>query len=388
MYISRMTRCAINEAISKFELNCKGPLQLSTEWFALREKGSRKRGRIGGSDIASLLGCNPYRSRKQLMLDKQGLKKKQLGNMFAMNFGTIFEEVAVSCFEDVYNTKIMCKNISIVDPQGYDCMIYSPDGVCALPVHRNGTVCIDYDDKNYDKINRFVPVLIEIKCPSSRSLTTDGNVPKYYYPQMQAGMLAIDIVQAAVFIDNQFRVCSYQQLFTDSEYSNEHNYSIHFKSGQVDNDVPMYRGAILLYGKLPDDIDTKYLRKENIGGKRVYDIGNSTFRTFTNILGHMRDNKIKYEYLSPCDTVDDLDIVTKVSESTDDIISIISWKLFDVTYTLVPKDMEYIDTIIQEITKYSDGYYDVPDEEVEAIVAKPLPQNIPVPTITFDDSDD
>lgn len=385
-----MNLSTVNRVIEQFEIKAKGPKQLSQEWFKLREKGTRKRGRLGGSDMASLLDWNPYRSRKELMQEKQGIKKRKFGQAFPMVFGTVFEEVAVLSFEKTFNTKVHCKNISIVDPKGFDYMIFSPDGLCSLPVKDN-KIFLEYENEEYSKIKEFVPVLIEIKCPTKRELTQEVNVPKYYIPQMQAGLLAIDIAHSALFIDNQFRACSYEHLYTEKEFNNTAKYSVHSKCRPINEAaVPIHIGAILLYGELPSNINKNYLKIEEIGGKKVYDIGNASFYTFTDMLQHIRDENIRTEYLTPYDSIDDIDIVDRIKDSKEEYISIICWKLFDVTYTLVNKNREVIQKIVSELGKYHGGEYDMPaDQEIK--VSEMIKKNTLIPTapnLSFDSDDD
>lgn len=382
-----MSRSYINNIITKFESKCTGPLQLSKEWFAIREKGSRKRGRIGGSDIATLLELNQYKTKKQLMREKQGIKRRKVFNSFPMVFGSVFEEVAVCCFEKTFNTKVYCKNISIVDPKGYDYMIYSPDGLCALPID-DGQLFIDYDDESYSKMKKFVPVLVEIKCPTRRELTRDGDVPIQYYPQLQAGMLSIDIAHSAIFIDNQIRVCSYQDLYEGSSI----NKKIHDKCSVIEEDsIPINIGAFLIYGELPEKINKKYIRKEFIGGKKIYDYGNCYNSTFTHILTAVRDNLVRVEFLPPCDNIDELDIVDKIRSSKEEHIGIVCWKVFDVTYTTVNKNINFIQKIVKELDKYHSGELDLDEEpEPEEVVMERRDTTMPVeppPRLSFDSDD-
>jgi hypothetical protein len=384
-----MNKATVNNAIQRFERGCKGPIQLSADWLAIREKGKRKRGRVGGSDLASLIGANPYQSRKEMMKIKQGFKKKVFGNQFPLLFGSIFEEVAVNSFEKIFKTKIFAKNISILDPANFTYMIFSPDGLCSLPI-KDGAVFLNFDDEEYDKITEFVPVLIEIKCPSTRALIKDDVAPKQYMPQIQGGMLAIDIAHSGLFIDNQIRVCSYQQLFMGYEYNNQTAYSIHLKSSKVDEDIDIVHiGAILVYGALPESINKQFLRVEEIGGKKVYDLGNATSRTFTDVLAACRNNTVRYEYLPPCDDVDELNIVDAIRDSSETEIGIISWKIFDVSYTLVNKDLEFIQRIVTELHAYQDGIYDLEEPKLdEATPLKKKDTIMPSVSLSFDSDSD
>lgn len=388
MYKKIMAKESINTLINRFEQKCTGPVQLSKEWFELRERGSRKRGRIGGSDIASLLECNPYRSRKELIREKMGIKKRKFGNQFPMLFGTIFEEVAVLCFEKSFNTKVFCKNISIVDPKGYDYMIFSPDGLCALPMV-DDQIYLHYDDDDYKELTQFSPVLIEIKCPTKRDLARNGQILQYYYPQVQAGMLAIDIAHSGLFIDNQFRVCSYQQLCYDDGINCEERYSIHHYCRPLDEGAtPIHVGVILVYGDLPQSINKQYLRVEEIGGRRLYDFGNATKRTFTDLLEHCRKDSLELKYLIPQESACELDVAEEIRQSDEKLLGMISWKLFDVTYTRINKNLEFIQNIALELDRYHTGTYDVKEDVVMEPVELPKKTMYLPPTVDLSfDSD-
>ena len=55
----------VNSIIRNIELSSTGPIQGTEEWLNIRGIGiDRKRGRIGGSEIAALMGDNPYKNAK------------------------------------------------------------------------------------------------------------------------------------------------------------------------------------------------------------------------------------------------------------------------------------------------------------------------------------
>ena len=63
--------------INTFEKASKGPEQGSQEWLDVRRPhGGKKRGRIGGSEIGSLMGKNYFKPRDELMREKLGHKNK------------------------------------------------------------------------------------------------------------------------------------------------------------------------------------------------------------------------------------------------------------------------------------------------------------------------
>lgn len=212
----------VNAIIRNIELSSTGPIQGSEEWLEIRSIGAnQRRGRIGGSEIAALIGENPYKNAKALMEVKLGHRKDKMADRLHCWFGLLFEEIAVKIFEQRYKTSIMCKNISLIDSK-LPYSIFSPDGLCAIPLcPTTGKVLMDFSllaSLTDSKLN-YVPMLIEIKCPLSRDLTRNANVPAYYVPQLQKGMYCIDEVHASIFIDNCFRICSYEDLHVPHAYN-------------------------------------------------------------------------------------------------------------------------------------------------------------------------
>jgi len=136
--------------------------QLTQEWFAARK------GKITGSRIGALLGCNQYKSRDDLMREMVrellGAEREFKGN-YATERGNKLEPVAIE--------KYMIQESVLVGPVGfivrkepeYDFLGASPDGIA----YGSGGVW-----------------LIEIKCPmgtAENSLTNES-----YYHQMQLQM--------------------------------------------------------------------------------------------------------------------------------------------------------------------------------------------------------
>ena len=62
-------------------------------------------------------------------------------------------------------------------------------------------------------------VLLEFKCPFKREIAKNC-IPSYYRDQIQTGLaLSGESVKKGLFIDNQFRICFFQQI----ERSSSHN---------------------------------------------------------------------------------------------------------------------------------------------------------------------
>ena len=370
----------VNTIIRNIELSSTGPIQGSEEWLNIRGIGNdRKRGRVGGSEIAALIGDNPYKNAKALMEVKLGRKKDKMADRLHCWFGLLFEEVAVKLFEQRYKTSIMCKNISLIDSK-LPYSIFSPDGLCAIPLcPTTGKVLMDFS--TISTINNdlnYVPILIEIKCPLSRDLTRNARVPTYYVPQLQKGMYCIDEVHASIFIDNCFRMCSYEDLHISHAY----NTTLHRLDKPLDaNREEINYGCILFYGKLPNSVDTRFIKRIKINNGIVescddpdgsesfdmnsehedhtytgndiyaYDFGASSYTTVLNLLKDMRSSLYTIEYMDP----EDIDIHPDPNKT---LLGIICWKLFESTYTLVHKDELMIDRIVKSMHKYAEGGYD------------------------------
>ena len=122
----------MEKIITNFEHKCKGPIQGTSEWLALRVPyKDKKRGRIGGSEIGTLLGVNPWKKIKELMLQKQGKKVNKVDNIM-VHLGSLLEEITVMVFEKKFNTKVYAKNISLVDPSNLNDFIFFPRRDCFI----------------------------------------------------------------------------------------------------------------------------------------------------------------------------------------------------------------------------------------------------------------
>lgn len=334
-----MDKNDINAFLCEFEEDNVGPAQLTEEWYKIRnQKFGEYISRIGGSEIASLLGENPYNTVKQLVNYKAGLQERKIGGDMACWYGTIFEEVAVRVTERLQQTKIYCKNISIIDACIVG-MMYSPDGFIALPVNKKGEPMLNIhatcdSDIDSDEDIPHEVFLVEIKCPFRRAPKPD--MPTYYKAQLQAGFLNAPFVQGAIFIDNLFRICKlYQMLENDPRFS----FDLYPNSPYI-NKHPILFGYILL-----DTVDLTV--KKNI------DAGMLSYKVFESTMEGVNAKKytIRYSkiYYSSSDCITDLN--KEISNF------FICWKLLDIRYTYVPRDKKHMDKIYKCVTSYLAGGY-------------------------------
>ena len=191
------------------------PMQRTAGWYAGRSST------VGGSELAALLGMNPYSRPEDIVVSKAGFSKFT-GNT-PCRWGTMFEPaieafVALDTGSPVYGS-----DISVPAPgplRGKHAN--SPDGYCVAEFYRDGVDCDGVPQwrlATTDSVSAGlaagrpsvrVPVLLEFKCPYRR--IPDGAVPKQYIPQLWSGLAVAPIAQYAMFVDAVFRTCAFSDL--------------------------------------------------------------------------------------------------------------------------------------------------------------------------------
>lgn len=158
--------------------------QRSKEWLEQRKN------KLTSSDAATALGINPYKKPIELLLEKCGAESSFEGNESTLH-GQKYEDEAISKYEMLMskvNHTFGMISFSDLDPirkeNGYEKYIDkkyhflggSPDGI------------------SIDKIVTHDSVLsqVEVKCPLRRKIK-HGQVPEYYYPQIQLNMFILDL---------------------------------------------------------------------------------------------------------------------------------------------------------------------------------------------------
>jgi putative phage-type endonuclease len=154
--------------------------QRSPEWFKQREN------KLTSSDAATALGINPYQKSHEVLFKKCGHDLNPfIGNVATLH-GQKYEDEAIQKYckitgqvnynyglishEDVYNNK------------DYYWLAGSPDGIAISKIDPNAK-----------------PVLLEVKCPYRRVIK-HGEIPEYYFPQVQLNMFICDL-EIADFIE-------------------------------------------------------------------------------------------------------------------------------------------------------------------------------------------
>jgi putative phage-type endonuclease len=145
--------------------------QGSVEWLVLRKS------KIGGSDIASVLGVNPYKSRFALFKEKLSPVDQSLND--AMRHGRDTEEEARNFFNETFQEDFS-PAVFICDE--WEGAIASLDGISS-----NGKV------------------IEELKCPTSEK----SGVPIYYEVQCQWNLMC-----------SKAEVCYFRYYWKDKTYKN------------------------------------------------------------------------------------------------------------------------------------------------------------------------
>ena len=146
--------------------------QRSDEWFKQRE------GKLTSSDAGTGLGINPYQKPHELIFKKCGYDPKPFVGNIATRHGQKYEDEAIDKYclltgQTNYNFGLISHSEVHLNDDYY-WLAGSPDG-------------ISIGNKKNSK-----PILLEVKCPYRRKIVF-GNIPKYYYPQVQLNLFICDL---------------------------------------------------------------------------------------------------------------------------------------------------------------------------------------------------
>ena len=162
--------------------------QKSREWLEQRLGSEHKPPTVGGSEVATLLGNNPYSKIKDFYMSK--LEMTSFEGNEATRWGNFFEEAVTKIVERDYKTKVWeFGSIPGIKDGEFCIQTYSPDGLFIFE----------------DKI-----VLMEIKSPYNRE--PNGQIPSHYLDQIQIGLHTVKIADYALFFDALFRVSTIEDL--------------------------------------------------------------------------------------------------------------------------------------------------------------------------------
>lgn len=219
------------------------PVQGSEAW-----RSDRK---IGGSAVGPLLGHEKFNTIAGVAHDivfPQDIKSP------AMLWGNIFEEVA----KKYLSSFIQIKEFGCLPGFEHDGKVitsYSPDGVFIMTEELAELLMVD----NVGEV-----CLLEIKCPYARFI---GEIPSYYYPQMNLGMETFGFIQKTLFADFLFRMCSIQDFNFSTSSKVMNSKSISTKPIAIGfigfHEVPPYQKRLQRYDYVEDPHEFDYFQMCN-----------------------------------------------------------------------------------------------------------------------------
>ena len=230
-------------------------LEALLEWFVSIHKGMRQRDAswytamgttIGGSEVAALLGCNPYSKPHDIVESKvamlRGLDKWRGGA--ACDWGVLFEDIIASYVEIDLGGRILGDDICV---QRYPGHRNSPDGyiVAHWTAPDSGAPTLESVAAAQVWTTDMCPsratlpriLLLEFKCPMSRQV--NGDVPKQYRPQLWSGLAVSPVAHLGLFVDAMFRKCALADLGPDAGYDTSYH-----SRDSISQDSISYEGAV------------------------------------------------------------------------------------------------------------------------------------------------
>ena len=339
----------------------RGPRQRAEDWYVA------KRGVIGGSELAILLGMSPFSKTDDLVRDKIFPKDKQT-YMEACWWGTTFEPVITTCVEVDCGTHVVGDDIWIPS-HAVPHHANSPDGYAILTFFNDGDECdlVCGADKYEMSGRRIVEkiAVLEFKCPYRRA--PDGTIPHHYMPQVWDELALSPIAHIGMFVDAKFCKCTFDDLGANLAYDTTY----HRKTAPRDGTAPIAWGCIAIYMPFTHEwadnnavvltLNKMYTRACGVppGYTDAFvDCGKIPWYEFNKILEIIAGGKCEVRNCRPTFTYeydDDSDedtlrdgLIMECNDNTPEgcvLFGVLPWKLFDVYYSFVEPRPGYLDEI-------------------------------------------
>ena len=267
------------------------PKQGSKEWLDSRLET------IGGSEISTIIGLNPYQNIKKLIMQKLGITN--FVKSAPLWFGNILEYPLQKYTELIFNTTIYETGSIPFKKSKY--IKYSPDGIAVINKNKLKKIFKNNDiidsrsnfDNTLEELKDELLILFEFKNPYMRVIK-QNEIPIYYKPQPQLGLDVIDICEASIFIESIFRFCSFNDII-----SLNYRYNIRYHYDKVKyNNKPISYSAFSLYyeknnnneslKKIVDNL-SEYLYNNDINDHDISNISDS--KLVNSILENIVDYK-------------------------------------------------------------------------------------------------
>lgn len=304
---------------------------------------------VGGSEIAALMGRNPYSSFIDVVTNKIVTLtggNSWTGGSEACWWGTLFEDVIGGYVSVDLGATIRGDDICIQEIVGHR---NSPDGYMVARVY--------YDDDN--KLNIWttdmsieIPtvlriLMLEFKCPMSRKPL--GIVPKQYTPQVWSGLAVSPVAHLGLYVDAVFRKCSLLHLGDNPNYDVAYH---RYDRGAWEN--PVAWGLIGIYVPVLDatsEPDTLFASQLFAKTQKIVDLGNIDYKLFNRVLGIIDKKKFLVRRADAC-FADGRGKVTNIDDFRKNVpdkywfFGVLPWKLFEVNYIPVERRPGFMEEIL------------------------------------------
>lgn len=337
------------------------PQQGSIEWLKNRTYNGKRVPKVGGSELAQVLGLNKYSDDIDLMYSKLGIIRNN-GDINT-HWGNLFEDVLFGVIRSEISAQLLFETGSIpgMFAQGRVLQDYSPDGI---------GLCKQADFmRTLEKFNGVplwtkefltglsekrsgsedICVLFEGKSPLRRTPT--GKIPEHYQPQPKIGLTTIPIADIGVFTEGVFRLCGK----TDFSFNSEYNRIFH-KEKPITKD-PLYLGIIGIYQRTPNTGVTI----RDLPNFSVADVSQIT-EIFAKINAERYSTDAASIYVGHIAHTNDESTVglwlrqqaDVIRSAKDKPIGYMMWKMFQLTFIPVQKDMEYREECRPKLIAFTD----------------------------------
>lgn len=346
----------LNEILKHFAEQHGKITQRGDEWYKLMATT------IGGSEIAAILGKDSYKTFNDVAKRKVEYALGQVKQVLMPNcwWGTLFEDVITEYVELDLGDKAHGTEACI---QIYPGHRTSPDGYIVVGIKKDKKT-IWKTNEDPSEIDKLVAVLLEFKCPVSRTPT--HLCPSNYRPQVLSGLALSPMADFGLFVDAVFYKCPYNTLGHDPRYD-----KVYHKKSLTKNELPIAWGVIAVYAEFQPGLEECF---EDLGEDPGYEFYETmknidskyyTVRKYTPELVGNRGEKPP--------TMDQIRADTPADKT---LINIIPWKLFHVTYAQVKRKPNYLDDVLPKV------------DELHSLVQRALESESPIDYIDGEELDD
>lgn len=375
-----------------------------TTRFADLHKGMRQRDAswlkamgvtVGGSELAALMGLNPYSDFKEVVLSKIATLEggsRWDGGGEACWWGILFEDVIGAFVEIDLGSQVRGDEICIQIIAGHR---NSPDGYLVARFYQGQDARLHLWTTDMGRDVPTIPMIamLEFKCPLTRK--PKGNVPPHYLPQVWSGLAVSPVAHRGLFVDAVFRKCGLLDLGDTPAYDTAY----HSRDKEAWGN-PVAWGLIGVYAPLlsaprhvrlgwrgpewapgdpsPDDPDadaaqaawqihSKYfgLKLTSQAATRdVADFGDMEARLFNQALGLINRGRFHVDRVAPCfadgrgqalhtgrEVGDTIEALRLAPADGYWLVGVLPWKLFEVDYVPVDRRPGFLQEVLPLIQK-------------------------------------